>query len=131
MADESLIYSLRDLAPAGSYWYLASPYSAHPRGIFRAAREACEAAAYLIARGVRLYCPIAHTHSIAICGGLDPGDHDLWLPADRPFIDGACGLIVLMLDGWDKSKGIEFERSCFAQAGKPLIRMAWPRWRHR
>ena len=73
-------------------------------------------AANLIEQGMRIYCPIAHTHPIAIYGDLDPLDHTIWLPADGPFMDAAVGLIVVRMRGWDKSKGIAAEIKRFGEA---------------
>jgi hypothetical protein len=69
-----------------------------------------------------VYSPIAHAHSLAQHGGLDPLDHDmLWMRADRPFMDGAAGLIVYMADGWAQSKGMAEEARIFCDAGKILV----------
>ena len=58
------------------------------------------AAAVLIRQGIRVYSPIAHTHPIAIHGGIDPLDHKIWLPADAPFMHGAVGLIVSAMNSY-------------------------------
>lgn len=105
------------------FWYLATPYSKYPKGIGAAFLEACKQAAVLVRGGVRVYSPIAHTHSIAQVGGIDPYDHDIWLPADRPFMDTARGLIVCKMDGWEDSYGIAEEIKIFEQADKPILFM--------
>ncbi len=107
------------------FWYLATPYSGYPNGIKAAFEEASRAAASLIERGVRLYCPIAHTHPIAIYGNLDPKDHSIWLPADGPFMDAAMGLIVVQMETWELSKGIGAEIKRFREAAKPVLYMEW------
>lgn len=109
----------------GEYWYLASPYSNQPsrRAAFI---SAAVAAAWLIGNGVRVYSPITHTHPIAHYGGLDPRDLDLWLRVDKPFMQHACGMIVLQLCDWGKSKGIRREVAEFAEMGKPIHYMRWP-----
>ncbi len=107
------------------FWYLATPYSGYPDGIEAAFQEASAAAASLIERGIRVYCPIAHTHPIAIYGNLDPKDHSIWLPADGPFMDAAAGLIVVQMKGWEESKGITEEIIRFREAGKPVLNMEW------
>jgi hypothetical protein len=106
-----------------AFWYLASPYSRYVGGLETAFQEIARNAALLIRAGVRLYCPIAHTHPIAMQGGIDPLDHGIWLPADRPFMFAACGLIVCMMEGWELSYGISVEMDEFARAGKPLVYM--------
>lgn len=103
------------------YWYLATPYSKFPGGIEAGFIAACKATAKLIAAGVRVYSPIAHTHPIAIHGGIDPLDHSIWLPADKPFMDAAFGLLVAKLDTWDRSYGIGEEIAAFTRAAKPIF----------
>lgn len=106
-----------------SFWYLATPYSKFPGGLDEAFKVACKAAADLIRAGVRVYSPIAHTHPVAIHGGIDPYDHGIWLPADKPFMDLARGLVVLKAESWEKSYGISVEIEEFKKAGKPIVYM--------
>jgi hypothetical protein len=106
-----------------SFYYLATPYSKYPAGIVQAHADACAQAALLVKAGIPVYSPIAHTHPIAIEGRLDPYDHELWLEADRTFMEAAKGLIVCEMEGWQASYGIECEIKYFAQAGKPRFQM--------
>lgn len=106
-----------------SFWYLATPYSKFPNGIERAFEAACKESALLIRAGVPIYCPIAHTHPIAMAGDIDPFDHAIWLPADKPMMDAAYGLIVCQLETWDVSYGIAEEIKVFVAAKKPVIYM--------
>jgi len=105
------------------FWYLASPYSKYHAGIEAACGVVSQNAALLIKAGIPVYCPIAHTHPIAIHGDMDPLDHSIWLPLDKPFMDAAKGLIVCMMDGWDKSYGVSVEIEEFKKAGKPIVYM--------
>lgn len=108
-----------------SFFYLATPYSKYPGGLEAAFIEACRATAKLIREGRRVYSPIAHTHPVAIHGGIDPYDHGIWLPADAPFMDTAEGLIVVKMKGWEESYGISEEIKAFELAGKPIEYMEW------
>ena len=103
-----------------SFWYLATPYSKYPTGIEEAFRVACRATGKLILAGVPVYSPIAHTHPIAIYGGIDPFDYGIWIPADAPMMRAAHGLIVLKLPTWEISYGISEEIKEFSEAGKPI-----------
>lgn len=103
-----------------SFWYLATPYSRYPDGLEEAFKIACKAAGLLIEAKVRVYSPIAHTHPIAIHAGIDPKAHDIWLPADQPFMDAARGLIVLRAASWEISYGIGEEIKEFTKIGKPI-----------
>lgn len=106
-----------------SYWYLASPYSKYPDGPHAAYKVACEAAALLIKAGVPVFSPIAHSHGVAFEGGVDPMDHEIWLPADRPMMDMARGIIVLKAAGWEDSYGVNYEIRVFEEADKPVLFM--------
>ena len=103
------------------FLYLATPYSKWPAGIEDAYRMACREAARLMRAGVPVFCPIAHTHGVAIHGGIDPLSHEIWLAADRPLMDAACGLIVVRAQGWEESYGIAEEIKVFKAAGKPIL----------
>ncbi len=107
------------------FWYLATPYSKYDKGIEAAFEEAAKATASLIKCGVRVYCPIAHTHPIAVYGKLDPLDHTIWLPADMPLMEAAVGLIVVKMEGWNNSKGIKEEIKKFREDSKPILYMEW------
>lgn len=106
-----------------SYWYLATPYSKYPAGLERAFVEACRNVGVLIKSGVKVYCPIAHTHPVAVHSGMDPLDHRIWLPADLPLMRAARGLIVCMMDGWRESFGVAEEVRIFGELGKPIAYM--------
>jgi hypothetical protein len=106
-----------------TFHYLATPYSKYAGGIEAAFQAAAEQAALLVRAGVPVYSPIAHTHPVAIHGGIDPYDHTIWLEADRAFMEAACGLIVCKLPGWEASYGIQVEVDHFTHAGKPIVYM--------
>ena len=101
-------------------YYLATPYSRYPRGIEGAYQMACRQAAVLLKAGIAAYSPIAHTHSIARYGNIDPFDHSIWMPFDTPFMKVCDALIVVKAEGWDDSIGVEMEIDAFEEAGKPI-----------
>lgn len=101
--------------------YLATPYSKYMGGdLVLAFEDASRLAAELLATGVRVYSPIAHTHPLAVHGHLDPLDHSIWLPFDEAMMDAADCLIVAHMDGWRDSYGIKHEVEFFEHAGKPI-----------
>ena len=106
-----------------SYWYMASPYSKHPFGLDAAHLRVCEQAALLISNGIPVFSPIAHSHSIALYGDLDPLDHDIWMLLARAMVDAAGGLIVLKLEGWSRSFGVAEEIEWFVEMNKPIVYM--------
>jgi len=100
--------------------YLASPYSSDDLAVRDARFEAvCREAARLMQGGVHAYSPIAHTHPIAMRGDL-PTDWAFWESYDRVMIDAATEVWVLMLDGWQESRGVAAEIKIADEAGKPV-----------
>jgi len=104
-----------------SLCYLATPYSKFEGGPDRAFEAACGLAARLISAGVHLYCPIAHSHGIAIHGGLDGLDHSIWMPLDEAMMARCDVLLVARLPGWDQSEGIKQEIDFFERADKAIF----------
>ena len=106
-----------------TFWYLATPYTLYPHGMENAYAMACEQAGRFVRAGIPVFSPIAHTHGIAEFGSVHPTDHAIWLPADKPFVDAASGLVMVLADGWKESKGMAWELAEFEKAGKPIVWM--------
>lgn len=89
--------------------YLASPYS-HPDSEVRLERVrlVMSATALLMKSQIVVYSPIVHNHRIAMDYGL-PTEWEYWRQFDEVMISRCDELCVLMIDGWDKSKGVEDE----------------------
>jgi len=100
--------------------YLGTPYTKYADGIEAAFVDASRLAAVLLRAGVRVYCPISHTHPIAVHGRIDPLDHAIWLPFDRAMMDASAAMVVGMLPGWGDSFGVQHEIDVFTAAGKPV-----------
>ena len=113
-------YDISDFAGDTGYHYLATPYSKYHGGLEAAFVRTCEVCAELLRAGINAYAPIAHTHPIATHGKIDPLDHGIWLPFDAPMMEGAKGLIVAMIEGWQDSFGIGEEIKYFRAAEKPV-----------
>ena len=88
--------------------YLASPYS-HPDPNLREQRfeGACYAAAELLREGYHVFSPIAHTHLIAKFGL--PTNWSFWERYCREQIVRCDEIVVLKLDGWESSVGVQAE----------------------
>jgi hypothetical protein len=99
--------------------YLASPYS-HPDPAVRQTRfeSACRAAAALIQQGLMTFSPIAHSH--AICQYGVPLDWQFWQQHDLAFLAMCDELVVLKLEGWDRSVGAQAEIAAAKALGKPV-----------
>lgn len=100
--------------------YLGTPYTKYMRGIEQAFEDASRLAAVLLLSGVNVYSPIAHTHPIAIHGGLDPLDHDIWLPFDAAMMEACDAMVIGALPGWQDSYGVGFEIATFRRERKPV-----------
>ena len=103
--------------------YLASPYS-HPDPRVRDARfqAACRAAAALLSAGEIVFSPIAHSHPIA-AHGL-PTAWEFWECADRELLRRCDELLVLMLPGWQESRGVQAEIATARELGMPVRYLA-------
>lgn len=115
-----------NLPSINSYWYVATPYSKYPDGIVPAFIEACKVSGWLVEQGIKIYCPIAHTHPIAMYGSLDPYNSEMWLEVDAPLMVAAGGLIVVKMISWDKSYGVKKEIEIFTAAKRPVVYLEWP-----
>jgi hypothetical protein len=82
-------------------------------------------AAHLMLQGETVFCPIAHSHSIGL--ELDkPVDHEFWMEQDQPLLMHATRMLILKLDGWDTSRGVEEERVACKRHGIPYAFLEYP-----
>lgn len=118
------------------YWYVATPYTSHPLGQHEAYKAANEAAARLHTDlGMAVFSPISHSHSLCSIYGTKNGIRDhldarFWQHFDKPLLDAAYGLAVVMMPGWDSSKGIHHEIMEAKQQDKPIHYFSWPELKH-
>lgn len=89
------------------YWYLASPYTSRwPREREERFRCAALAAAALCLSGTPTHSPIVEGHALSkVVLGIRT-DHATWWQTNKAKIKGSCGLMILQIDGWDKSEGV-------------------------
>jgi hypothetical protein len=114
------LHSLDDIAKLPGFIYLGSPYAKYHAGMDEAARVVAECAGKLMARGMRIYCPIAHGHAVTRHHEL-PRTWDYWKDQDQPLINAASALIVLEMAGWWDSVGLKYEFESFLTGGKPIV----------
>jgi hypothetical protein len=84
------------------------------------------AAAYLIHQGKFVYSPITMTHPIDVVMAAE-GDtmgSDYWCDFDEAFMSVCSEMIILVIPGWDESRGIKRESEYFSAHGKPVRYMA-------
>jgi hypothetical protein len=99
--------------------YLASPYSHDDPRVEEARFEAvCMAAGRLMARGHRVFSPIAHTHPIAKRRKL-PTDWAFWKAYDEAILRTCTHFWVYAIDGWRESTGVAAETAIARRTGLP------------
>lgn len=99
--------------------YLASPYS-HPDPTVRERRfqAACRLAAAFLRAGMLVFSPIAHSHPLVEFGL--PTEWAFWEQHDREHLERCDEVVVLMLDGWRDSTGVQAEMRIARELGKPI-----------
>ena len=87
--------------------YLASPYThERPEVMERRFDMVCRKAGELMLQGHLIFCPIAHTHPIAVRYGL-PRPFDFWKRYDFGMIRRCDEFWIYQIEGWEKSEGIK------------------------
>ena len=97
--------------------YLASPYS-HSDPLVREARfsAACRATADLVRAGQAVFAPIIQGHALVNYGV--PSNWSFWRPLARKYLARCDELVVLQLDGWRESEGVQAELALASALGK-------------
>lgn len=87
--------------------YLISPYSeGNNLNLMQERYEAaCDACAILANKKISVYSCIVHWHPIACRHNL-PRGHEFWEFHDHEMIALSTAVIILKLDGWEKSNGV-------------------------
>lgn len=115
------INGLARIAHLPGFVYVASPYTKYSGGIDKAFDEAAMLTAELVKGGMSVYSPISHCHPIAMAGGIDPLDWELWMKQCDAMMKAAVACVVLKMDGWQESKGVAMEIAYFDAADKPVL----------
>lgn len=101
------------------FYYLCTPFAAHPLGIHHGFMDAASLLGELLKRGYHVFSPIAHCYPASIQASL-PETHDFWIPLDKKYIDRCDALLVALMPNWSRSKGIGMEIEHAEAAGKPV-----------
>lgn len=103
------------------FYYLSVPYETYVGGIFAAQDAASKAAAELIRAGIPVFCAVTHNHAIALNGGIDALNNDIWIKANDPFLCAARGLIVLTARHWQRCERVNAEISVIGEKQRPIV----------
>ena len=100
--------------------YLASTYShSDPAVVQKRFEQVSKKASDLMKEGVMVFSPIAHCHPMAMYGSL-PGNWEFWEKFDRAYLSCCHKVIVLKLEGWEQSKGVQAEIKIALEMGLPI-----------
>jgi len=91
-----------------SYTYIGNPYSGTPEQIKERFAIVEHFTAQAMKQGHVVFSPIVHCHEIAAKHGL-PTDFKFWDTYCLGMLDKADKMIVLEMDGWKESKGLQAE----------------------
>lgn len=96
------------MIPYSHLYYLASPYSHKEREVMNERAEvATKAAVDLLHKGIFVFAPIPYNAPWEKYGL--PGDWGFWQEFDKAFVSRMDAVVVLTIDGWDRSTGVTAE----------------------
>lgn len=103
-----------------TFIYLATPHN-HPDPQIRDQRfQAAQLAAVTVfAEQIPVYSPIAHWHPISITHDL-PHGWNYWKQQDEAMLSCALEMWIILIDGWQTSKGIAAEQKLCRPLNKPI-----------
>jgi hypothetical protein len=106
--------------------YLAAPYTDPDSAVMEQRFDSvCRVAGKLMAGGMVVFCPVAHTHPIAVRCEL-PRDWGFWRRYDEVMLEQAGKVVVVKMPGWAESKGVNAEIEIAERLGIPVEFMEWP-----
>ena len=105
--------------------YLAAPYSSRSQETrSQRVHQAGQAAFSLLKGGHDIFCPIVHGHYIeqAAAAHLDA---ERWYEHSLSMLSRAYELWVLLLTGWESSRGIAMEVAFARKRSKPVLLLTY------
>lgn len=125
--DQELI-ERRSAQPNRPLTYLACPYTYKSEDKAQAdsirrwrAEQATKAACWLInGKGWNVMSPITHSHPMHETGACE-GDWNFWKKIDREYLSCSCRLVVIMIEGWRESVGVQAETKIAEEMGIPVV----------
>lgn len=100
-------------------YYLSCPYNDSNTELSHLRLEAAnKATAELLKAGKIVFSPL--THNVTLLKYGLPTGWEFWGPLDEALIQRCDKLLVLKIDGWDKSSGVAKEMAIAESLGKPI-----------
>jgi len=100
--------------------YIASPYSSDIKSVLvDRYNKAVDFTAAMMESGFTVFSPIVHGHAISVAKEL-PSDYMFWQKQCEDILSLSDAMFVLMIDGWESSKGISEEIQMCASIGIPI-----------
>jgi hypothetical protein len=100
--------------------YIAIPYRNNPEYSFEIANFV---SAELMKKGYIVFSPISHSHPIGLVMNKQ-FDHEFWMNQDLPFLKFCDELIVICIEGWKESKGVQEEIAMAKLLKKKIVYIA-------
>lgn len=105
--------------------YIAIPYSHEDESVrLKRFKLVNEVAANLMRNGEIVFSPISHSHSIAVENEL-PTDWDYWGRSCEAFVKRSDRLVVVCVEGWEESEGVQAEIDIAHECGIPIEYLLW------
>lgn len=102
--------------------YIACPFRHEDPNVQRKRCAAAHAvAAELSAKGMHVFSPLTHNEILMEMHPEIPGEH--WMEFDLTILAICQKLVVLKLDGWDRSNGVRREIAFAKERGIPVEEM--------
>jgi hypothetical protein len=102
-------------------YYLASPYTSPDLEKMKERYLKVDEVGYkLLMKGFHIIEPIASTYHKAQRFQL-PHDYSFWINHCRKFVEISDSVIVLMLDDWENSVGVQDEIKIATELGKKVV----------
>jgi hypothetical protein len=93
-----------------AYYYISNPYNGTEEQKEQRAEVAARVSGMLLKKGIHAWSPIVHNHAMMKNHTFTLEERrSLILDFDFSLLKASKGMIVLTIDGWDKSYGVRAE----------------------